>query len=177
VTFFVGNVECNTTRSVPYHHIQSGDDEGNTLYLEVKYSHRTEQKFFDNCDKLSADRNDALAFCLFSRKPIGAFGFATTWRSLKLSCWGWVLPIAVLRRFSCSFGIGCFMLWEGGEDAAFRLLVFRLVFFPLHLYSLTEWWHAGSPEDGDVLSHRIHRDKNETWPMWPFCLAQLEMCA
>jgi hypothetical protein len=49
-----------------------------------------------------------------------------------------------------------------GEDVAFRLLAFLLIFFPLHRYTVVELFRGRSP--------------GGTWPLWPFRLMQIQMC-
>lgn len=56
------------------------------------------------------------------------------------------------------------LMWDG-EDAMFRCWNVLFLFLPLHRVTIYEW-----------MGKLTEEQKQQTWPMWPFRLWQLEIC-
>ena len=72
------------------------------------------------------------------------------------------LQAACVFVWLVSFQHSAIVLFDG-EDTVFRLLAFFLIFLPLHRFTILEWLRGRPAEPA-------------TWPIWPFRLAQLQMC-
>ena len=66
-----------------------------------------------------------------------------------------------------SFQNHSYYIWEG-EDKAFRLWCFFLMLMPLHRVTIYDYRRNNGNESS--------RKKQDSWPIWPFRLFQLEMC-
>ena len=73
--------------------------------------------------------------------------------------------LVCLHFLMCCFHFQNARIWDG-EDVMFRVWNFLLLFLPLHRVTVFELF--GSKDK--------NKKKEDSWPMWPFRLWQLEIC-
>jgi hypothetical protein len=92
---------------------------------------------------------------------------------------GILLLVGVAPRFQLVCLVLYLASWEhhndhvwDSQDVMLRFFGFLLCFLPLHRLTIFEWWQTrGMSKEG-----RKSLIENDSWPMWPFRLWQIEVC-
>jgi len=92
---------------------------------------------------------------------------------------GILLLLGIAPRFQLACLVTFLASWEhqndhawDSQDVMLRFFGFLLCFLPLHRLTIYEWWQTR----GMTKEQRQDLHKNDSWPMWPFRLWQIEIC-
>ncbi len=96
------------------------------------------------------------------------------------------LQLLLLHVNMLSFHYHNYAIWDG-EDAMFKVWNFLFLFLPLHHVTVYDNFRhlLGDPRNATIGTTTTtaaehgddtHQHQDETWPMWPFRLWQIEMC-
>ena len=92
---------------------------------------------------------------------------------------GILLLLGVAPRFQLVCLIIYLASWEhqndhawDSQDVMLRFFGFLMCFMPLHRLTIYEWWQTR----GMSKEAKVELYKDDSWPMWPFRLWQIEMC-
>ena len=92
---------------------------------------------------------------------------------------GILLLLGIAPRFQCVSLVVYLASWEhqndhawDAQDVMLRFFGFLLCFMPLHRLTVYEWYQTR----GMSREEKIALHQNDSWPMWPFRLWQIEIC-